>query len=157
MNLSRKLLLALIVGIVMACVVPPKPASPWHDDYVHTEGWASHSWKLRGIATWFDATKNHAWYTRKNRWGKAIKYYIAAGPALRKLIPNKWLMKPVAVRITSRLTGKSVIAYVVDWCSCGGYRKDPKDTRVADLAPALFKKLGLSLGRGIMNVVITLP
>jgi hypothetical protein len=157
MSLTKKLLLALIVGIVMACVVPAKQPVAWHDDYVHTEGWAIHSWKLRGIATWFDATKNHAWYTRQNKWGKAITYYIAAGPALRHVIPNKWLMKPVAVRITSRLTGKSVIAYVVDWCGCLGAAKDPNDTRVADLAPALFQKLGLRLGRGIMDVVITLP
>ena len=158
MNL-KKLLLAVIVGVVMACAVPARHVSPppFRDDYVHEPGWANHPWKLRGIATWFDATRNNAWYTRHNKWGKSIKYYIAAGPALRELIPNKWLMKPVAVRITSVLTGKSVIAYVVDWCSCGGYKKVKNDTRVADLSPALFRALGLPLGRGVMKVDIALP
>lgn len=161
MNL-KKLLLAVIVGVVMALSIPVTRISPpvLRDDYIHEPGWADaqvRSWKLTGIATWFDASRNNAWYTRHHKWGKPIKYYIAAGPALRELIPNKWRMKPVAVRITSVLTGRSAIAYVVDWCGCHGYKKVKSDTRVADLSPALFQALGLPLGRGIMKVDIALP
>lgn len=161
MNL-KKLVLAVIVGVVMACGIPVTRVSPplVRDDYAHEPGWADDqvkSWQLTGIATWFDATKNNAWYTRNHKWGKPIKYYVAAGPALRELIPNKWLMKPVAVRITSTLTGKSAIAYVVDWCGCGGYKKVKNDTRLVDLSPALFQALGLPLGRGIMKVEVSLP
>ena len=157
-------LIALTTAVILAAVIPfsnyAKGPVITRDNYVHEDGWAANvkpiPWSLTGIATWFDATKNHAWYTHANKWGKQIKFYVAAGPALREYIPNKWLMKPVAIKITSIKTGKSVIAYVVDWCGCLGAAKDPNDTRVADLAPAIWDALGIRLGIGIMKVRIEL-
>lgn len=161
MNL-KKLLLAVIVGVVMACGIPVTRVSPpvLRDDYIYEPGWADaqvRSWKLTGIATWFDATKNNAWYTQNHKWGKPIRYYVAAGPELRKLVRQRYMMKPLAIRITSVKTGKSVIAYVVDWCGCHGRKKDKNDTRLVDLSPALFQALGLPLSRGIMKVEVSLP
>lgn len=105
--------------------------------------------KLNGIATWYDATRNgtSSWYTRAG-----IKLYGAAGPALRKLIPVKWRMEPVAVLVRSARTGKQAIVWIVDWCQCyaGGGRE-----RLIDLAPAVWNKLGIDLGRGVTEVTIT--
>lgn len=157
-------LMALTTAIVLAAVIPfsnyTRGPVILRDNYVHEDGWTSNvvpiPWSLTGLATWFDATKNHAWYTKANKWGKSIKFYVAAGPALREYIPNKWLMKPVAIKITSLKTGKSVIAYVVDWCSCWGVVKNPNDNRVADLAPAIWNALGVRLGIGVTKVKIEL-
>lgn len=157
-------LIALTTAIVLAAVIPfgnyTRGPVILRDNYVHEDGWADNApitpWSLTGIATWFDATKNHAWYTHANKWGKRIKFYVAAGPALRDYIPNKWLMKPVAIKITSIKTGRSVIAYVVDWCSCWGVVKNPNDNRIADLAPAIWNALGIRLGLGITKVKIEL-
>jgi len=105
--------------------------------------------QLRGIATWYDATRNgqSSWYTRAG-----IKFYGAAGPALRKLIPVKWRMKPAPVLIRSQRTGKQVIVWIVDWCEClaGGGRE-----RLIDLAPAVWHALGIDLSRGVTEVTIT--
>ena len=154
----RKIFIAALLGIVVACGMPrPQVPPPWRDDYVREPGWAEPEKRpLRGIATWFDATKNNAWYTRANKWGKAVKLYAAAGPALRNVIPNKWMMKPVPIWVKSFLTGKRVRVWVVDWCGCYGRLKDPTDTRLVDLAPAVWDALGVPLGRGIMKVEISL-
>jgi hypothetical protein len=162
-----KKLIAITLSIAIASVIAfsnyQKEPVIVRDNYVHEDGWVGNlpkpkpSWSLTGIATWFDATKNNAWYTRKNKWGKAIKFYVAAGPELRKLIPNKWRMKPVAIRITSVKTGRSVIAYVVDWCGCSGRASDPNDTRLVDLAPAIWDALGIRLGLGVTKVVVEIP
>ena len=162
-----KRLIAITLSIVIASVIAfvnyRQGPVIVRDNYIHEDGWVGNlpvqepAWALAGIATWYDATRNNAWYTRKNKWGKAIKFYIAAGPALRKLIPHKWFMKPVAVRITSVKTGKSVIAYVVDWCGCHGRAADPNDTRLVDMAPAIWDALGIRLGLGVTRVVVDLP
>lgn len=157
-------LIALTTAVILASVIPfsnyTREPVMVRDNYLHEEGWTANvvpiPWSLTGPATWFDATKNHAWYTRANKWGKRIKFYVAAGPALREYIPNKWLMKPVAIKITSLKTGKSVIAYVVDWCSCWGVVKNPNDDRVADLAPAIWNALGVRLGIGVTKIKIEL-
>ena len=163
-------LIALTTAVILATVIPlgnyvKAPSADQgpvitRDNYVHEENWAASvkpiPWSITALATWYDATKNHAWYTRANKWGKSIKFYVAAGPALREYIPNKWRMKPVAIKITSLKTGKSVIAYVVDWCSCWGVVKNPNDDRVADLAPAIWNALGVRLGVGVTKVRIEL-
>ena len=153
--LFRKLLLALIAGVIMACVVPAHKPPVWRDDYVKQTGWSG-PYRVIGRATWYDASKNNAWYTRPNKWGKAIGLYAAAGPALRSMIDQKWMMKPVAIWVRSYLTGKRVKVWVVDWCGCYGRKSDPLDTRLVDLAPAVWEKLGVPLGRGVMKVEITL-
>lgn len=106
--------------------------------------------ELRGIATHYDATRNgqSAWYTRAG-----IKMYGAAGPALRKLIPVKWRMDPYPILVRSHRTGKQVIVYITDWCQClaGGGRE-----RLIDLAPAVWRALGVDLSRGVTEVTITI-
>ena len=120
------------------------------------------AWELRGIATWYDATRNGAWFTQKPRPGAAKRnqdgapyaFYAAASPALRSLAPFRWGGKPYAVRITNRNNGRSIIAWVVDECGCNGRKADPSDNPVVDLSPAAFTALGVPLGRGIQAVTI---
>lgn len=158
----RKLLALTTAAVILAVMVlaNSKPAQViLRDNYEHTWGWAlptASGWHLRGIATWYNAKLNNAWYTRANKWGKAIKFYVAAGPALRDVVRQRYMMKPFPIWITSRLTGKVVKAWVVDWCGCHGYKKDPNDTRLADFSPAIWEALGVRLGRGVMPVEITL-
>ena len=155
-----KLLLAVIVGVVIACAIPieaPKrlaydgPRDRWYLDA------PSVMKPLIGRATWYDATKNNAWYTRPNRWGKAVKLYAAAGPALRQIIGHKYMRKPYAIWVKSKKTGVEVKVWVVDWCGCWGKKNDPLDTRLIDLAPAVWEKLGVPLGQGVMRVEIRIP
>lgn len=157
----RKLLaLATAIGIVVAVILPPN-SNPviWRDNYEHTPGWASPlpvAQKITGIATWYDATRNNAWYTLANKWGKSVKLYAAAGPALRKIVDHKYMMKPFPVWVTSKMSGKTVKVWVVDWCGCQGRKNDPDDTRLVDLAPAVWDRLGVPLELGVMRVTITL-
>jgi hypothetical protein len=160
MHTNVKLFVAIVAGLTIALAIPtPKTVYPpvWRDDYVHEPGW-THKAKnpLKGIATWYDATKNDAWYTQPNKWGKTVKHYVAAGPMLRRFVKQRWMMEPVAIWITSKLTGVTVKAYVVDWCGCWGRKSDPDDTRLADFAPAIWDALGVPLERGVTRVEISL-
>lgn len=155
-----KLLLAVIVGVVIACAIPgvePQklaydgPRDRWYLDAPSVRK------PLIGRATWYDATKNNAWYTRPNKWGKAVKLYAAAGPALRRVIGHKYMRKPYAIWVKSKKTGIEVKVWVVDWCGCWGRKNDPLDTRLIDLAPAVWEKLGVPLGQGVMKVEIRIP
>jgi hypothetical protein len=157
----KKLLLALVAGIVIALAIPNSRVAPpvWRDDYIHEPGWAGPviPKPIRGRATWYDATKNNAWYTQPNKWGKAVRLYAAAGPALRRALGGiKWQMKPRAIWVESVQTGVRVKVWVVDWCGCYGSKKDALDTRLVDLAPAVWDALGVPLGQGVMKVRITL-
>jgi hypothetical protein len=117
---------------------------------------------LEGIATWYDATKNNAWYTRtkgnfeSNQRGGPYPFYGAAGPELRKMKNFVYNKEPYQILVTSTLTKRTVVVWVVDWCSCKGVKKDPKDDRIVDLAPAVWEALGVGLHRGIMKVEISL-
>ena len=156
--LFRKLLLAVMVGAVMACAFPVRHAPPAvRDDYIHEPGWEQASRPLKGLATWYDAYRNNAWYTQPNKWGKAVKLYAAAGPALRAAIGHKYMRKPFAIFVKSKKTGIEVKVWVVDWCGCYGKAKDPLDTRLIDLAPAVWAKLGVPLGQGVMRIEIRIP
>ena len=156
-----KLLVAVIAGVILAVAIPSKRVAPpvWRDDYVHEPGWVAPVVKrpLVGRATWYDATKNNAWYTQPNKWGKAVKLYAAAGPALRRVIGHKYMRKPYPIWVKSKKTGIEVKVWVVDWCGCWGRKSDPMDTRLIDLAPAIWEKLGVPLGQGVMKVEIRLP
>jgi hypothetical protein len=156
----RKLFIAGVLGVVIACGIPVKPIEPpvWRDDYAHEPGWAGPvmAKPIRGLATWYDATRNNAWYTQPNKWGKAVKLYAAAGPALRAVIGHKYMREPKAIWVESVKTGVRVRVFVVDWCGCHGRKNDPLDTRLIDLAPAVWERLGVELGRGVMKVEITL-
>ena len=110
--------------------------------------------EVRGVMSWYDATKNWAWYTqaaRKNsakyhQDGAPYTYYAAAGLELRRVKNFTWGLEPYRIRITSTKTKKSIIAWVVDVCYC---------TKLVDVAPAAFKALGLRLhADGIGNVII---
>ena len=117
---------------------------------------------ITGIATWYDATKNNAWYTRSkgnfesNQRGGPYAFYGAAGPELRKMKNFVYNNEPYQITVTSALTKRTVVVWVVDWCSCKGVKKDPKDDRIIDLAPAVWDALGVGLHRGIMKVEIAL-
>ena len=128
--------------------------------------------KIRGLATWYDASRNGAWYTRKSEWGKRVVFYAAAGPALRAMIEElagrniKWgvstwtNMAKFSSRpkflITSKKTGRSVIIIATDWCGCQGRASSKTDTRIVDLAPEVWDALGVDLGLGVMRVTIEL-
>ena len=106
---------------------------------------------LVGISTWYDATmggRQSTWYTRAG-----IELYGAAGPALRAVKQHRWRTSWL-VRVTSTLTGKSVVVQVVDECSCWGVRANPADNRLIDLAPAVWHRLGVKLGRGVMPITL---
>jgi hypothetical protein len=126
--------------------------------------------KIRGLATWYDASRNGAWYTRKSEWGKPVVFYAAAGPALRAMIEDlsggniKWGVstwtnmakssnRPKFL-LTSKKTGKSVIIIATDWCGCQGRASSKTDTRVVDLSPDVWAALGVDLGLGVMRVTI---
>lgn len=98
-----------------------------------------------GVASWYDAKRNgqSTWYTRAG-----VKYYAAAGPALRKVKNFRYGMNPYPIKITNLKTGRSVVALVVDWCEC------PAKNRIVDLAPAVFKELGVDLSVGLQKVSI---
>lgn len=99
--------------------------------------------EVRGVMSWYDASRNWAWYTRGEN---PYIYYAAAGPELRKVKDFRWGWEPYRIRITSTKTGKSIIAWIVDECIC---------TKLVDVAPVAFKALGLRLhADGIGNVII---
>lgn len=108
---------------------------------------------LVGTATWYDAERGNqtTWYTRDG-----IAFYGAAGPSLRERVPNYYRMEPVAIAIHSLVTDKWVVVYIVDWCSCNGTSKRG-DEPLIDLAPAVWRELGVPLGRGVMPIEIYLP
>jgi rare lipoprotein A (peptidoglycan hydrolase) len=111
---------------------------------------------INGVATWYDASKNFAWYTQaprkgaksRNQDGAPYKFYAAAGPRMRKLAPFDWGEKPYRVIITNLKTNIAIVAWVVDTCGCRGGSQE----KLIDLSPAAFTALGVSLGRGIQKV-----
>ena len=102
-----------------------------------------------GKATWYDATKNNAWYTRGD---KPTLFYAAAGPALRKIEDFRWGKKPYRIIVENLRNGKAIVAWVVDWCQCRGQTNNEK---LVDLAPAAFEALGVPLGHGVQRVRVT--
>lgn len=112
--------------------------------------------EITGVATWYDASKNHAWYTQqprngaksRNQEGAPYKFYAAAGPRMRKLAPFGWGDKPYRVIITNLKTNIAIVVWVVDTCGC----RSGSQEKLIDLSPAAFTALGVSLGRGIQKV-----
>jgi len=102
-----------------------------------------------GKATHYDATKNSAWYTRGN---KPTLFYAAAGPALRKIKDFRWGKKPYRIIVENLKNGKTIVAWVVDWCQCRGQKNNEK---LVDLSPAAFVALGVPLGNGVQKVRVT--
>ena len=105
---------------------------------------------LHGIATHFDATRHgsSSWYTRAG-----IKFYGAAGPDLRREKAHEWRNK-YRVIVSSKVTGRAVVVWIVDYCECRGGDKKPGNDRLVDLAPAVWDALGVPLWRGVTPVTI---
>ena len=99
-----------------------------------------------GKATWYDATKNNAWYTRGD---KPTLFYAAAGPALRQIKDFRWGKKPYRIIVENLKNGKAIVAWVVDWCQCRGQTNNEK---LVDLSPAAFVALGVPLKNGVQKV-----
>jgi hypothetical protein len=119
--------------------------------------------ELSGVASWFDARKNSAWYTRTTQWFKGTLNYAAAGQELRRMIEamkpghRYWRKTPVLAKITNAKTGISLIVYITDTCGCySGTPKDRSDDKIIDLSPQVFQSLGVPLGRGIQQVTVEL-
>ena len=124
-----------------------------------------------GKASWYDASRNNAWYTRESEWGAPVEFYAAAGPDLRDLVQAMFTTKinwgvtmwrnlaskerrPKFI-VTSVVTGKSIVVTVTDWCGCySGTVKDKSDDKIVDLSPSAFMALGLPLSRGVVDVII---
>lgn len=155
---------ALALALIVTLIGRPEQAPPAPDPTPAPQATSTPApaWELTGIATWYDATRNGAWFTQAPRPGAAKRhqagapyaFYAAASPALRALAPFKWGAEPYAIRITNRHNGRSIIAWVVDECGCNGRKADPSDNPVVDLSPAAFTALGVKLGRGIQAVTI---
>ena len=103
-----------------------------------------------GTATWFDAERGNqtSWYTRAG-----ITLYGAIGADVRAYKQHYWRTS-WDVKITSLLTGKSVIVHVVDECTCYGIRRDLNDQRLIDLSPQAWAVLGVPLSRGVMPITL---
>jgi hypothetical protein len=104
---------------------------------------------VKGKATWYDATKNNAWYTLGE---KPTLFYAAAGPALRKIKDFRWGKKPYRIIVENLKNGKAIVAWVVDWCQCRGQTGNEK---LVDLSKAAFVALGVPLGNGVQKVRVT--
>jgi rare lipoprotein A (peptidoglycan hydrolase) len=103
-----------------------------------------------GTATWYDASRGtrETWYTRAG-----ITLYGAIGFDLRVYKQHYW-MTSWDVRITSLITGRSVIVHVVDECSCYGVRSVRGDEPLIDLSPEVWHRLGVKLGIGVMPITL---
>jgi hypothetical protein len=106
----------------------------------------AHGIPHRGVASWYDATRNNAWYTRGG-----TRYYAAVGTF-------RWGDDPYAIKICRKdQPRKCVIATVVDYCGrCHKDLKRPwnKRSRSVDLSPAAFAALR-GLNFGVVQVIIT--
>jgi len=143
-----KLLLAAIVSA--SALLAPAPAAVIAPDAAQLidQPATPRAIVLEGLATWFDADRGaqSSWYTRAG-----IEHYGAAGAELRAIKQHYWRTS-WPVLITSKLTGKSIVVYVVDECTCYGVRSDATDDRLIDLAPAVWQALGVPLSKGVMQI-----
>jgi hypothetical protein len=116
---------------------------------------------LKGLATHYNAKLNNAWYTReeggpaRNQDEGPYEFYGAAGPELRLYHNFNYGMKPYPVIVTSLLTERSVLVWVVDYCECQG-RKAEGDERLIDLAPEVWDALGVPKSRGVMKITLAI-
>ena len=146
------LVLTLLVTATVIIPVPTAPVvAPLRDSFKPeaTTVVAPLLKSVKGKATWFDATKNSAWYTRGK---KPTLFYAAAGPALREIKNFKWGKKPYRIIVENLKNGKAIVAWVVDWCQCRGQTNNQK---LVDLSPAAFTALGVDLNMGVQRVRVT--
>jgi len=101
-----------------------------------------------GVASWYDATKNNAWYTRGGN-----RMYAAVGTYRFTHVPYR-----IKVCRADDLT-TCVIVSVTDYCErCHKdlKRKWTRKSRNMDLSPQAFSKLtNGNLHLGVLRVIIT--
>ena len=153
---------ALIVAVLAVGAVPPRvivypSPSPSPTVEITPEPSPTDAFlSISGRATYYDATRNGAWYTRVPRAG-AEKYhqdgapypfYGAASPALLKLRAFRWGREPYRVIVSNTKTNVAIVVWIVDTCSCVG-------GSVIDLSPLAWKTLGdgkIPFSRGVQDV-----
>ena len=145
--------IALALALIFAPFSNPQPTTdpkPTYTMSVLADQPAVPEGYFVGTATWFDAERGNqtAWYTRAG-----ITLYGAIGADVRAYKQHYWRTS-WDVRITSLLTGKSVIVHVVDECTCYGVRRDPNDQRLIDLSPKAWAVLGVPLSLGVMPITL---
>lgn len=145
--------IAFVVALAVAPLLNPQPTTEpaaAYDMGVVADQPAVPEGYFVGTATWFDAARGNqsSWYTRAG-----ITLYGAIGADVRAFKQHYWRTS-WDVRITSLLTGKSVIVHVVDECTCYGVRRDPNDQRLIDLSPRAWAVLGVPLSRGVMPITL---
>ena len=143
--------LTLLITASIILAFPTAPSAPHLGDSFKPEPSpvATPLLSVKGKATFFDATKNNAWYTRGD---KPTLFYAAAGPALRALKDFRWGKKPYRIIVENLKNGKAIVAWVVDWCQCRGQTGNEK---LVDLSQAAFVALGVPLGNGVQRVRVT--
>ena len=144
--------LTLLITAAIILAFPSAPSAPHLGDSFKPEPTPVATplvLSVKGKATFFDATKNNAWYTRGD---KPTLFYAAAGPALRALKDFKWGKKPYRIIVENLKNGKAIVAWVVDWCQCRGQTGNEK---LVDLSQAAFVALGVPLGNGVQRVRVT--
>ena len=143
--------LTLLITAAIIFAIPTAPATVTLRDSFkpETTAVATQPLSVKGKATWYDATKNNAWYTRGD---KPTLFYAAAGPALRALKDFRWGKKPYRIIVENLKNGKAIVAWVVDWCQCRGQTGNEK---LVDLSQAAFVALGVPLGNGVQRVRVT--
>ena len=143
--------LTLLIAAAIILAFPTAPSAPQLGDSFKPEPSPIVEPLLsgKGKATWYDATKNNAWYTLGD---KPTLFYAAAGPALRALKDFRWGKKPYRIIVENLKNGKAIVAWVVDWCQCRGQTNNEK---LVDLSPAAFVALGIPLRNGVQRVRVT--
>jgi len=153
--------LSIAVGLLTVRVVASTPnatPSPTPTPTVEPTPASSTAFPtLTGFATYYDATRNGAWFTQSprknaakyNQEGAPFVYYAAASPRLRATRMFKWGWEPYRVIVSNPNTGIAIVAWVVDECACVG-------GALIDLAPVAWKEIsgGAPFGRGIQPVVV---
>jgi hypothetical protein len=161
--LLNALFTAIFVVALSNTVVLPKPAvvEPSPSPAVTPETTMKDIVVLNGLATHYNAKLNNAWYTReeggpaRNQDEGPYHFYGAAGPELRLYHNFRFGMKPYPVLVTSILTERSVLVWVVDYCECEG-RRIKGDERLIDLAPEVWDALGVPKSRGVMKITLAI-
>jgi hypothetical protein len=149
------LVIALVVGVVSAIAIAPTDQTvELRDSFIpQTTQLETELLGLptkNGIASFYDASKNSAWYIDD------YEFYAAAGPGLRSLCQRcdfKWGKPPYRVLITNRANGRSIVAWVVDWCQCSKSNNE----KLVDLAPAAWVALAgpkFPMSRGLLKVKV---
>lgn len=153
LSVSVALLTVHVVASTPNATPPPTPIPTIGATPTQSPAYAT----LTGFATFYDATRNHAWFTQNPRKhaakyhqdGAPFVYYAAASPRLRAVRMFKWGWEPYRVIVSNPNTGIAVVAWVVDECACVG-------GSLIDLAPVAWKAIagGAPLSRGVQPVVV---